>query len=77
MVAEQVKRDSWALIAVLVALNVLAVATVVDLGELVSALVLVAVSLVVITAVALWRGRGVAPRPSSGATHRAGPSPSS
>jgi heme A synthase len=64
MVAEQIERDSWALIAVLVALNVLAVATVVNLGELVSALVLVAVSLVFITAVALWRRRPVAPRPS-------------
>jgi hypothetical protein len=64
MVAEQVERDSWALIAVLVALNVLAIATVVDLGELVSALVLVAVSLVFITAVALWRGRPLAPRAS-------------
>ena len=64
MGAEQVERDSWALIAVLVALNALAVATVIDLGELVSALVLVAVSLVFITAVALWRWRPLAPRPS-------------
>ncbi len=51
------KQQTITLIAVLVALNVLAVATVVDLGELVSALVLVAVSLVFITAVALWRRR--------------------
>jgi hypothetical protein len=65
MVAEQVERDSWALIAVLVALNVLAVATVVDLGELVSALVLFAVSLVFITAAAVWRGRALAPRAPS------------
>ena len=64
MVAEQVERDSWTLIAVIAALNVLAVATVVDLGELVSALVLVAVALVFITAVALWRQRPLAPRPS-------------
>jgi hypothetical protein len=63
MVAEQVERDSWALIAVLVALNVLAVATVVELGELVSALVLVAVSLVFITAVGLWRRRPLAHAP--------------
>ena len=49
MVAQRVERDSRVLIAALVAMNVLALAGVVDLGEWVSALVLFAVSVVFIT----------------------------
>ncbi len=68
MVAQQVERDSRVLIAALVAMNVLALAGVVDLGEWVSALVLFAVSVVFITAVAVWAGRPLTalgfPRPS-------------